>query len=410
MAKIVYCWELGADLGHISSFVPLAKQLIERGHEVTMILREVQRARSVLGSLAIRVFSAPVWVFSPVVAPKPTGTYTDILFHFGYLDPAGLGGIVSAWRELYRLLSPDLILADHAPTALLAARTAGVKALTYGSGFFAPPSRHPFPSMQDGPFAASTVQIMRSEAKALATVNAVLQLFSLKSFSSLAELFPEDRNLLLTYHELDHYSGREGGAYYGVVANAAGTAVPEWPAGAGKKVFAYLKTSYPHFERVLASLASLGCSTVVFAGGIPERDRIAHTSSKVQVSRQAVDIHWAMRECDLAVCHSGIGTIVPALLAGKPLLLLPMQGEQTLMAARVASLGAALTVPMGSPPLPNFAEAIRRLLSDRQFTKAAEVFAQRHSSPSQSELVGSLADRCEQELSAPAVEDAMERQ
>lgn len=397
MAKILYCWELGADLGHISAFIPLARELIKRGHEVVMILREVQRAQSVIGALEITVLGSPVWTFAPVVAPKPTGTYTDILFHFGYLDPVGLSGMLRAWRELYGLIAPDLIIADHAPTALLAARSANIKALTYGSGFCAPPEMNPLPSMQAGPFEAPISQKLRSEGKVLSAINLALASISDEKLGSLGDLFPSDKNLLLSYHELDHYINRRNGHYYGVVGNAAGTAVPHWPLGDGKKVFAYLKIGYPHFERVLASLTSLFCSSVVFAGGIPERDRAGITNSKINVSKHAVDIHLAIAECDLVVCHGGIGTVAPALLAGKPLFLLPMQGEQGMTAARVVALGAGIAVGMG-PPIPDCIGPISRLLSDTEFTKSAQAFSHRYSSPSQSELVKSLADRCECEL------------
>jgi len=33
MGKIAYCWELGGGLGHITSFMPVAGHLKEKGHE-----------------------------------------------------------------------------------------------------------------------------------------------------------------------------------------------------------------------------------------------------------------------------------------------------------------------------------------------------------------------------------------
>jgi hypothetical protein len=53
----------------------------------------------------------------------PPLNYADILLRFGYADSNDLLGLVVAWRELMRLTGFELVLADHAPTAILAART-----------------------------------------------------------------------------------------------------------------------------------------------------------------------------------------------------------------------------------------------------------------------------------------------
>ena len=51
-----------------------------------------------------------------------------------------------AWRQLLTLLNADLILADYAPTPLLAARCLQVPAVVLGTGFSVPPSVSPLPA------------------------------------------------------------------------------------------------------------------------------------------------------------------------------------------------------------------------------------------------------------------------
>lgn len=49
----------------------------------------------------------------------------------------------------------------------------------------------------------------------------------------------------------------------------------------------------------------------------------------------------AAQQASVVVCHANFGTVWESLLAGTPLLCLPMHREQTLVALRLASLGAA---------------------------------------------------------------------
>ncbi|MDP3716059.1 MAG: glycosyltransferase, partial [Burkholderiales bacterium] len=99
-------------------------------------------------------------------------------------------------------------------------------------------------------------------------------------------------------------------------------------------------------------------------------------------------------ECDAVVCHSGLGTVTATLRAGKPLLLLPAQLEQYLLARNVEKLGAGLTVHPETAA-PDFAGSLRRLLDESVYTQRAEALAQRHGSESTADLVEHAALRIE---------------
>jgi hypothetical protein len=45
---------------------------------------------------------------------------------FGYLDASRSTAMIKAWTGLMSLIAPDLIIANHAPTALIAARVLGI--------------------------------------------------------------------------------------------------------------------------------------------------------------------------------------------------------------------------------------------------------------------------------------------
>src|SRR5260221_13195072 len=147
MSRILSSWDLGETLGHTTNFLPVAASLRWGGHEIVAALRELPRS-DILGKHGITLFQAPLWQGPPHGLPNPPLSFAEILFHFGYLDGAGLVGMLRGWRSLLRLFAPDLMIADHAPTALVAARTLSVPSATFGHGFFLPPSVSPMPNLR----------------------------------------------------------------------------------------------------------------------------------------------------------------------------------------------------------------------------------------------------------------------
>ena len=148
MSRIVFAWELGANYGYISQFLPFARELRKRGHEVVMAVRELHHASRMLEDNNIPVMQAPLWLPTLQGLPDPPLNYAEILLRYGYHDPAGLAGVVSAWRAMLMLFRADVIIASHAPTALFAARSMGLTAAALGTGFSIPPRLNPTPNLR----------------------------------------------------------------------------------------------------------------------------------------------------------------------------------------------------------------------------------------------------------------------
>jgi UDP:flavonoid glycosyltransferase YjiC (YdhE family) len=66
---------------------------------------------------------------------------------------------------------------------------------------------------------------------------------------------------------------------------------------------------------------------------------------RVDFEDRPLDLGAAARECDFAILNAGHGATAPMLLAGKPVLELPLQLEQSLTASAVADMGAGEAVP-----------------------------------------------------------------
>lgn len=394
MAKILYAWELGGELGHITRALPIALAARERGHEPILALRDLSRAEAVLGRHGLTFVQAPVWLPPLSGLPQPPLNYTEILFGAGYLDFSGLLGMVRAWRALYALSSADLVMADYAPTALLAAHSMGIARAMCGNGFFSPPRSSPLPNMRPW----LNVPIKRLEAGERAVVHVINRvLFELGSapLGRTADLLVEERSdFLLTFPELDHYRGRAKAEYMGPVMGFEEGAEPVWPEGEGAKVFAYLKPAYPHFDKVLSALASSEARVLVYAGRLP-RAVTEKYGTKIRFSPTPYNIASAGKGCDAAVCHAGHGTVSAMLLAGRPMLLLPMHLEQLLIGRRVAELGAGLYIE-DNRWAGDFNGALARLLDDPSYAELARSFSGKYRGKSPKETVSEIIGRCEE--------------
>jgi hypothetical protein len=109
MARVLFAWEFDTSFGHLAQLLPLAAKLRTRGHEPVFAVTDVMRAEAVLGHDGFEYLLAPMWQPRP---PRPSVipcSYSELLQHYGYLDPDGLLGLVKAWREIYRLVEPQVV-------------------------------------------------------------------------------------------------------------------------------------------------------------------------------------------------------------------------------------------------------------------------------------------------------------
>ncbi len=399
---VFYAWELGMDLGHLLRFLGPALKLRERGHEVMFAVRDLSNAESTLGRHGFALMQAPIWI-ALTPAPGAPLNYAEIILRYGFLDYPGLKALVKAWRELFRHARPGIVLADHSPTALLAARTLGLKRAPIGSGFFNPPMVKPLPPMRYWQ-KASQERLERSDAIATRNANRVIADLGGAPLGSLADLFRGDENFLCTFEELDHYRGRGPSKYWGPTFELEQGTEAAWPEGAGKCVFAYVKARYRDFAKILEALAGSGCRVLAYAPGISREHAARYSSPRMTISREPLRLKRILKSCDLAICHGGPGTVTAALLSGVPLLLLPTQLEQFLTARRIDEMRTGIYVDMErrKPKQgeknsdPDYPALIRRLLEEPGFRAKAREFAAKYRKFSPESQAHAIATRIEQ--------------
>ena len=401
MARIVFAWEFGGGLGHIQYDLPLAKVLKERGHEVICIMKHVIDTGKIFGDHEIEIMQAPLWQVT--VKQLPTSySYPETLFNLGYLVHGGLLSMAKAWKNLLDPIKPDLIVADHAPTALIATHGSDCKRVLYGTGFFSPPKKNPMPSIIPWVKAPDGL-IEYSENKALQTINDVLKELGAPLLQQLYNLFEVDEDFLGTFAELDHYQDREPTKYWGPVLSHSGGESPLWPKGSSsKKIFCYIKPAYPHFEELLNGLQQAEVSVIVYAPEVPEEIIRKYQTGKLLFHQKPVDMHKVCKETDMVICHAGHGTVAFTLHRGKPMLLLPEHGQidQILTARNVVKLKAGLML-MTIEKKRDYMGLIQKVLTEPHFTENAQKFARKYTGfDSESQLV-EIAARCEELIRLP---------
>ena len=392
MSKLFYAWEFGAAFGHIGAFLPLARTLRQRGHHIHWAVAQTGPAARLLAQEQFTWLQAPVArEVSRAGAPL---SYNDILLRFGYADHEELFGLVVAWRELMRLTGAQAVLADHAPTAILAARTLGIPVVLFGGGFFAPPRQRPLPNMRPW-LALAPGQLDALENQVLLSVNAVLRHFNQVPLEAVAQLFDVAEDTLLGFPELDHYADRGPACYWGNLPDAGVGEVPAWPKMPGKRIFAYLRKGTPHHEAALAALFALGQPSVVFFPDAPSALLARHAAPHLVFSATPLALAQTAREADAAITYAGMATVTSFLLQGKPALLLPGHLEQFLLARRVEEMGAGLIVNPEQPPA-DLELKLRRVLFEPEFSLNAQAFARKYANFPQDTVIANLIRRIEE--------------
>ena len=389
MSRLFYAWEFGANLGHIAAFLPLGRALRDRGYRVDWAVTQTGPAARLLQREGFTWLQAPV--MPEVRREAPPLTYADILLRFGYADAQDLLGLVVAWRELLRLTGAQLVLADHAPTAVLAAHTLDIPVMLFSNGFTVPPRLRPLPNMRPwNP--VPEAMLLGIEDAALRSVNQVLATFGKPQLDALWKVFAVAEETMITYPELDHYDNRGPARYWGSLPNAAIGVAPVWPNVPGRRIFAYLRPETPNCEAMVAALHALGQPTVIYLPGASDQFKEKWKAPHLLFLDNPADLGRVAQEVDMAVTYSSLATTTAFLFAGKPLLLLPSHLEQFLLAKRVVDLGAGVLV---NPELanPDLGSALRAVLDNPALAENARAFATKYAAFPQDQVLDNLVRR-----------------
>jgi UDP:flavonoid glycosyltransferase YjiC (YdhE family) len=388
---------MGANMGHIDRLLLSARALRSRGHEVSFLLRDLSRAHPRIAAEGFDMGQAPVWL--PQLANPPRlANYSHVLAAAGWLDVTGLAGLLSGWRHAFQQLRPDVLICDHAPTALLASRGLGMQVWAVGTSFEVPPRGAHFPAMASWEPAARA-RCATDDAQLLPIANRALALHGLAPLARLTDLFSECRTAIAGLPELAHYdgygaSGSDPTPFCGPTFVGDSGLPPQWPAGEEPRVFAYLDPAHAEFRALMAALRELPVRALVHAKGLSADAAQRLAGPRLRFEAQPLQLNQTLADADVVISHGGAGTVTAAVMAGKPQLAVTTHMEQFMTGRRLIEQKLGLATPPGTTGH-DWPGLIRQLLDQRVFATNARALAQRHRGQTAAGTAERLADLIE---------------
>lgn len=296
--KVLFGWELGGGQGHIHRLAALARTLKSHGVEPVFALKSY----NIKGmSLEGQIVFAPHLPFS---GRSESYTYADILETFGFGNASLLRSHLEAWQSVLSEVKPSLVITDHAPGLVLAARGV-VPTIVTGDSFSVPPSFEVFPPLR---FPTPPESVQRQQQVS----NTVMEV--VKGNAPLGQVLNGDASFIFGIPDLDPYRHLRTSQQY---ISLHITPIPSDLHKGGGPAWAYLYDDYVHRNLVLSTLS-------------PNCDFKPLTQSLAGKS--------------LAIHHGSSTTAITCLLAGIPQLVFPRHLEHQLNAITLSQLGVAKMV------------------------------------------------------------------
>ena len=374
MARVLIAWELGEAFGHLARCLRLAEGLVARGHGVTLALKDVRLPAGQALTPGITVLAAPLTPQAGAGGSPPVN-YADVLRVSGFAEARDVAARLNAWQGMFSLVRPDVLVADHAPTALLAARLARIPHLSIGNGFAIPPALSPWPSIRPWE-AVSDQALATAEARLDRVLDAAQQALSYTRTVRVRDLFGA-HDILDTFAELDHYGARPDGHYVGPIVSVPQALRVAWQSQEGPKVLAYLRPAVPGFAAILQALARLDAEVLCVAPGMQPEAAKRLATRRLRIALAPVDLPPLFEHADLAIGYGNSGFSTQSLLAGVPLAMRPRHVEQALFAHRVEALGAGKLLG-GRIDADSVTTSLQELLGSPACRQAARAFRDRH--------------------------------
>lgn len=335
---VLLAWQHGGNMGHAGRLLALASTLRARGRSVAFVVSDADAARRLLMPAGFTCIAAPAPP-SVQAGEAPVVNHAEILLQCGFGAPTELAlQAVRAWQDLYARLQPQAVVADAAPLGLYAARALGIRALALGHGFELPPASGERPVFAPWLPDAAT-RGAQAEARLQEGMEALAAALGQGSApGSLSALLHPQGAALCTWRELDHLERSVPDEdYLGPLWSSTGTATHRFRDCPGSKVLAYLNLVDKRHDLLWQALVEQGANVTVLS---PGGSAWAHEAARgwgVDVVDHAVSLESLLAEADAVVSHGGMALCSMGLLAAKPLLLVPSNTEQAILAYRLSA-------------------------------------------------------------------------
>lgn len=295
-------------------------------------------------------------------------TWAHWLVQCGFDKPELLRNHVSWWRDTMLHLRPALVIAEWAPCALLAARSLGLPCVATGASFGLPPATLArFPSLDPDIDGAPV-----DEEALCARINATLVPEGLEPLDRLAQVYASDLALPRGIVHWDPYRRWRREPLLLPLDR-----LPPLSEGRGREVFIYFSSIEFSDPALVETLCTLPFPAILVAPSLPDILR-ARLQANPLLSIAPAPLRPAeiVARARVVLCAGQAGTMALAVLAGLPVLALPMHSEQknNAMGAAAALSSCRWIAPKERSAAAVIAE-LRAMLADAALPERARAAA-----------------------------------
>jgi hypothetical protein len=339
--KALLAWQIGDGRGHISKLRTIGESLKLHGFVCSAALTDLEHAdelKDVTASIR-RVSQLPYFHGLRAQAGyPPAATYGEFLGDVGFASTSIIAQHLTYWRDVLQAERPDVVIAEQAPTALLAARSLSIPSVALGTTYTLPPTNlKMFPVLLK-----EFTHRKWSESEMCEAISAAIDQFHLPPLHHLAELYTADVSLPVGIKLLDPYAHHR--VEKRIPPNVGDRPLDKPWTRERNEVFAYLSTGNRFDAMTVDALAKLPVPLRVYVAGA-DQDSVSKLRAKgIRVEGKPVSPFQIARRSRVIFHAGSYGTMCLGIRAGVPQVTAPQQLEQLFNARSLERAGGGCCI------------------------------------------------------------------
>lgn len=355
--RALLAWEYGAGHTHSANLIAVAEQLRDAGVACLVALHDM-RAAPRFAELGIPVVQNYIWPSARRWAQhdreRPYAGFLDALGNLGFGEAEWVAGALAHYDGLFDLFHPDLVLAENAYGAQLAAR-GRVPTIAFGFGQYLPVVEAGvflFPESDPTSWTAEEI---------LSGLNHGLESRGRAPLARLEEMFDTDATVPFGPAAFDSNAPLRRQAAMPAHVRGFG---PGLRAGFGDEVFVYLQGFAVRAPEVMTALLTLRRPVRAHIPDLAPEDRTLLTGAGVVVADDILPMAQIVERSRCVLHHGGVGLTAACLSAGLPQVILSKQPDNRAAGEFVAREGLGEHCGFSDATADWIAAAIRRAYGD----------------------------------------------
>ncbi len=329
-------WEYGKGLGHIAKLRFIADRLKRHGYRTVLVNPTGVPHHMCHGFDTVAECPQPYQLIDRDQHTKSSiVSFNSSVEGFGFSEANYVFTRLTLWKRIFAEWRPDLLVADYAPCALLAAK-GDIPTLAIGNGYTLPPDHLETYPVFDA-YARHSDKV--DPLPMLNAVNAALQLANRPRIDYLPQIFAADISACMTFPFTDPYAAIRLKSALGPEASRP---IPLAEQKAEPAIFCYLTHCSPRVHRLaLLGLIRSGIPARVYSLQADSGDRASIQGTRVEILEKPMPLDEILGYASLVVHLGGHQLCMEMIMAGMPQLVLTTDVEKILHARLMSKYGLA---------------------------------------------------------------------